>query len=80
MELANFPNTVKTAMRELSPHVIANYVYGLTKKFSIFYHYHSVLNAESEDLKIARLALIAAVRHVILNCFELLGIESVEEM
>lgn len=80
LELANFPGTVRTALKELSPHVIANYVYGLTKKFSTFYHYHSVLNADSEKLKTARLSLIAAVRQVILNCFELLGIEPVEEM
>ncbi len=80
LELANFPATVKTALKELSPHVIANYVYSLTKKFSVFYHYNSVLNADNENLKIARLALISAVRQVILNCFELLGIEPVEEM
>ena len=80
LELANFPVTVKIALKELSPHVIANYVYGLTKKFSIFYHCHSVLNADNETLKTARLALIAAVRQVILNCFGLLGIEPVEEM
>jgi len=80
LELANFPAAVKTALKELSPHIIANYVFSLTKKFSVFYHYHSVLNSENEELKSARLALIAAVRQVILNCFELLGIISVEEM
>ena len=80
LELAGFPAAVKTALKESSPHVIANFVYTLTKKFSIFYHYHSVLNADNEDLKTARLALIAAVRQVIVNCFELLGIEPVDEM
>jgi len=80
LELANFASAFKTALKELSPHIIANYVYGLTKKFSTFYHCHSVLNAENESLKTARLALIAAVRQVILNCFELLGIEPVDEM
>lgn len=80
LELASFPAAVKTALKELSPHVIANYVYGLTKKFSVFYHYNSVLNAGNEKLKVARLALIAAVRQVILNCFELLGIQPVDEM
>jgi len=80
LELASFPTAVKTALKELSPHVIANYLYGLTKKFSVFYHYNSVLNAKNENLKMARLALITAVREVILNCFELLGIEPIEEM
>lgn len=79
-ELAGFPAIVKTATKEYSPHIIANYVYGLSKRFSIFYHYHSVLNADTGELTAARLALIAAVRQVILNCFELLGIEPVDEM
>ena len=79
-EIAVFPSTFKSALREFSPHIIANYVYGLTKKFSTFYHECPVLNAENEELKVARLALISAVRNVILNCFYLLGIEPVEEM
>jgi arginyl-tRNA synthetase len=78
--LNGFQSIVKTAMKEFSPHIIANYVYGLTKKFSSFYHFCRILDAESEELKIARLALIQAVRQVILNCFELLGIEPVEAM
>ena len=80
LELASFPDTIKTAMKEFSPHVIANYSYNLAKKFSTFYHYNSVLNAENDSLRTARLALIAAVRQVLLNCFELLGIEAVDEM
>lgn len=80
LELANFAAIIKTALKELSPHVIANYVYGLAKKFSTFYHDCPVLNANNDELKIARLTLLAAVRQVILNCFELLGIEPVEEM
>lgn len=80
LELANFPQTVKTALKELSPHVIVNYVYGLAKKFSVFYRYHSILNADTRELIAARLALAASVKQVILNCFELLGIEPVDEM
>ncbi len=79
-EAASFSQAVKTALRDYSPHVIANYVYGLTKKFSIFYHDCPVLNAGDDKLKTARIALIAAVRQVILNAFYLLGIEPVEMM
>jgi arginyl-tRNA synthetase len=79
-ELAHFPAAVRTALKGFNPHVIANYAYGLAKKFSTFYHDCPVLNSDREDLKTARLALIGAVRQVILNCFNLLGIEPVEIM
>lgn len=79
-ELGNFENVVRKALQELKPNLLANYVYGLTKKFSSFYHECSVLNAESEDVKKARLILLDAVRQVIKNCLSLLGIEVVEYM
>jgi arginyl-tRNA synthetase len=79
-ELANFPGVVKIALVELSPHVIANYVYGLAKKFSTFYHDCPVLQADNEELTAARIALITCVQQVIRNCFTLLGIEPVDEM
>lgn len=79
-EIANFENVVRRGLNEFSPHIIANYTYGLTKKFSAFYHECSVLNAESDELKKARVLLINSVREVIKNCLWLLGIETVEYM
>ncbi|MDD5602476.1 MAG: arginine--tRNA ligase [Eubacteriales bacterium] len=79
-EAAAFPSAVRSALKSYSPHIIAGYVYGLTKKFSVFYHECPVLNAESDELRMARLCLIEAVRQVILNCFGLLGIEPVDIM
>lgn len=79
-ELLNFEGMVKKTLEELGPHILANYVHGLTKKFSLFYHECSVVNAENEELSKARLLLIDAVRQVINNCLDLLGIEVVEAM
>jgi arginyl-tRNA synthetase len=78
-DLARMPSIVAQAERELSPHIIANYVYGVTKKFSEFYHSCPVLQAE-EKLKEARLLLIDAARQVTRNCLLLLGIEPIERM
>lgn len=80
LEIARMNEVIELASKNLSPHIIANYLYGLTQKFSRFYHQHSIINASSEELKIARLHLILAVKQVILNCFSILGIDSVETM
>ncbi|WP_066714556.1 arginine--tRNA ligase [Clostridium sp. Marseille-P299] len=80
LEIARMNEVIELASKNLSPHIIANYLYGLTQKFSRFYHQHSIINASSEELKIARLHLILAVKQVILNCLSILGIDSVETM
>lgn len=80
LELARMKEVIGLATKTLSPHVIANYLYGLTQNFSRFYHLHSIINASSEDIKIARLNLIMAVKQVIINCFNILGIKYVETM
>lgn len=79
-ELSNMQPVVKRALEETSPHIISNYVYALTKKFSLFYHECSVMNADSEELMKARLILIDAVKQVIKNCLWLIGMDTVEVM
>lgn len=79
-ELSNLQLTIDRALEETSPHIIANYVYGLAKKFSLFYHEYKVLNAENEELKNTRLVLIDSIRQVIQICLGLLGIDAVEHM
>lgn len=79
-ELAIFPKVVEKALDEYSPNVLANYTYGVSKKFSNFYNNCAVLNAEGEELKNARILLIYSVKQVIKNGLALLGIETVEYM
>jgi arginyl-tRNA synthetase len=79
-ELAFFPRVVEKALNEYSPNVIANYIYGVSKKFSNFYHDYSVLNADCEELKDARILLISSVKQVVKNGLSLLGIDAVEFM
>jgi arginyl-tRNA synthetase len=78
-ELANFPSKVGQAVNELSPHIVANYAYSVTKRFSEFYHQCPVLNVENELMK-ARLVLIDSVKKVIENCLKLICIEAIEKM
>ncbi|MDF2586913.1 MAG: argS [Anaerocolumna sp.] len=80
LEIAKMNEIVELATKTLSPHIIANYLYGLTQKFSRFYHQHSIINAPSDEIKNARLHLIMAVKQVLINCFYILGIDYVETM
>lgn len=80
LELAGMQEVIALAAKTLSPHIVANYLYGLAQKFSRFYHQHSILNASSEGIKIARLFLISAVKQVMINCMDILGIDYVEKM
>lgn len=78
--LYSFTDAVKKALVEYSPHVIAHYAFGLAKKFSVFYHDCSILNADNEKLKNARFKLVLAVKQVLENAFYIMGLEPVNHM
>jgi len=77
--LSQFPETVLKSASELRPHLIAAYLYSLAQKFNEYYHKHQVLKSE-EQLRDARLLLISAIRQVIKNGLNLLGIDILEKM
>ncbi|HAA38419.1 MAG TPA: arginine--tRNA ligase [Firmicutes bacterium] len=77
--LARFADTIKRAATTYKPSVMARYVVDLAAEFNRFYHQCPVLTAEG-PLRNARLALIDAVRQVLVNGLYLLGIAAPEEM
>ncbi|MCD6471036.1 arginine--tRNA ligase [bacterium] len=78
--LFNFSEILKKSLETYNPAYLSNYLLNLSQKFNEFYQKHSVLNAESENLKNERLALIKSVAQVIKNGLKLLGIDVLEEM
>jgi arginyl-tRNA synthetase len=78
--LADFPNIVKEAGDEYSPAIVANYVYDLAKEYNQFYHDHSILKEENEQLRAFRLTLSRNIAKVIKTGMGLLGIEVPERM
>ena len=78
-KLEEFPSIVKSAEEELRPHLIATYIYSLSRLLSEFYHKCNVLK-EKDKLKKARLVLIDSVRQVLKNGLNLLGIDVLERM
>jgi len=80
IELSKMYDIVYVATETLSPHHIAKYLLNVTQKFSKFYQTKSVIHAETEKHKKARLYMVKAVKQVIMNCFRILGIEYLEVM
>lgn len=78
--LKDYGKVVEAAASEYSPALIANYVYDLAKTFNSFYTQHSVLNEDSEMLRLFRLSLIEEVANTIKGGMGLLGIEVPEKM
>ena len=70
---------VATAAREREPHQVANYLRELAVEFHAYYNAHKILVTEIA-LRDARIALVAAVKTVMANGLELLGVSAPEEM
>jgi arginyl-tRNA synthetase len=77
--LAEFPEMLADAARELAPHAIAFYLRELAGEFHSYYNAERIL-VEDEATRSARLALCAAVRQVLANGLALLGVGAPERM
>ncbi|MBK7963458.1 MAG: arginine--tRNA ligase [Bdellovibrionales bacterium] len=78
--LLNFKSVVGRCVEGLSPSSLCTYLYQLAKKFNHFYHECSIGQAETEELKQARLKLVKASGEVLKTGLRLLGIPSPERM
>jgi arginyl-tRNA synthetase len=78
-KIADFPEEVATAARNLAPHRIARYVLDLAGDFHGFYNRHRVLN-EDAGLQDARLCLLESCRICIKNSLNILGVSAPDQM
>mgnify|MGYP001224698335 FL=1 len=77
--LIHFPETVMNALENLEPQTVAGYLQGTASEFHKFYSEHRVVTNDKE-LTMARLFLVSAVRTVLANGLEILGISQPEKM
>ncbi|MDO4789474.1 MAG: arginine--tRNA ligase [Porphyromonas sp.] len=80
LRLAQYPEVVEAAGKDLSPALIANFTYDLAREYNQFYHDHSILNAPSEEIKGLRVKLSYITSEVLRRALDLLGIEVPEKM
>ena len=79
-QIEQYSEVLSAAAENLSPALIANYIYELVKEFNSFYQQLTILGEESEDKKLFRVKLSLKVGEVIESGFALLGIEVPERM
>jgi arginyl-tRNA synthetase len=79
-QLARLPVAVRHAGEALSPQIVAGWCYETARSLAAFYRDCHVLNAESDALRGARLALVAATGQCLRNGLGLLGIAAPERL
>jgi arginyl-tRNA synthetase len=77
--LGEYPEMLAGCCRNLEPHLISFYLHELVSLFHSYYNQNRILG-DDPDLSQARLFLAAAVRSVIRNALELLGVSAPEKM
>jgi arginyl-tRNA synthetase len=79
VRVGEYPEAVAAAARDLAPHLIAFYLRDLCAAFHSYYNAVPFL-VDDERTRLARLALVAAVRQVLRNGLGLLGVSAPERM
>ncbi|MDP2240269.1 MAG: arginine--tRNA ligase [Burkholderiales bacterium] len=77
--LIEYPEVLVVAVRDLAPHVIAFFLKDLAGEFHSYYNSTRVL-VDDEPVRLARLALVTAVRQTLHNGLMLLGVSAPEKM
>ncbi len=79
-KLWDYKNILHKTIYENYPHILANYIYELTKIFNSFYANIDVLWENNEQRKTSKLALIEQTVETIKDWFNILGINVPEKM
>ena len=79
-QLAQYPETVRSAAERRQPSLLAKYAAELSLRFNKFYEVAPVLEAETEELRVSRLRLVRGTKIVLGNAMCLLGIPVLERM
>ncbi len=80
LALASFPDVFIEASEFLKPNLIADFANAVADKFNTFYNALPVIKAEPQELSDARLALVDAVKVVLRNALNLIGVVAPERM
>ena len=78
-KMIDFPQVIESAAEDLAPHLVAFYLKDFAADFHSYYNASRFL-VEDEQVRLARLALIAAIAQVLKNGLALLGVSAPEKM
>lgn len=77
--LEAYPDKIRDAANKLEPSVVTRHLVAIAQAFNKFYHDNPILNSE-EEVRQARLAIVVAVKTVMKQGLNLLGIDAPEQM
>ena len=77
--IGSFNKSILSAMRRNEPHIVTRFVLDLAQAFNKFYNECPIL-VDDEELRKARLALVAATRQTLENGLGILGMHAPERM
>jgi len=78
--LGRYPEVIEGAARRRCPHVLAHYLHDLASEFHSWYNNSTFLVEDDDDLRNARLNLVAATGQVLRNGLDLIGVSAPEKM
>lgn len=76
----DFNQAVQNACEQYKPSILCNHLYNMCKAFNRFYAHASVLNAPSNELRSARMALVASLAQTLRQGLYLIGITPTDQM
>lgn len=76
-KLVYFDEIFDKSVLDLSPHLVANYVYELAKTFNRFYESSPVVDNERSSL---RISIVKKYTSILTECTDLLGLKELESM
>jgi arginyl-tRNA synthetase len=79
-EVARFPAVIESAAADLEPHTVATFTREFADAYNAFYRECPVVTADSDALRDARLAVVAAARHTMANALDALGVDAPASM
>jgi arginyl-tRNA synthetase len=77
--VSRYPEIIETAAANRAPHHLVHYLRELANEFHTYYNAHTFI-VDDDELRNARLALIAATRQVIASGLDILGVSAPESM
>ena len=78
--ISKFPKVIMESSKELSPYLLANYLYGLVKTYNAFYQEYPIIGEENMNNKNFRIELSNLTSNIIERGMKLLGIEMPNRM
>lgn len=78
--IARLPLVIEEAALKHRPHLVPQYAYDTAVALNAFYRDCRVIDAQTQELAQARLALVAAARNALKRSLDLIGIPAPEEM